>query len=196
MEITTHRLLFEPPVALSTLAEIAASPLFGRKRVLERSKGDFWLETRASFYRLIVSPGDCVTEIQSTNGLCDDIRDIAATLGPYFVFERGGSDPRDGKTDWDHLMQRYQLGPLKPAKPMETGIVSELRPLEEEILRAITLLDGGEPAWVAVDLFARAFDHSLRKTLRGMTRKQLLQVREDDEGLFVQRIDAAECWPG
>ena len=166
------------PVEISRLSEVAASPLCHRDKVFERAPGDHWLATTENLYQLIVSSEGFVVGARSREKPCWEFHDLFQTVGVKTEV-KSESPENQSKSDWERIAERYGIRGIRRVH-RRLPLLKELRPAEEEALRAIQLLAGGD-GWVEVALFAHGFAKNLGVTLRSLARKGLVELSSTDK---------------
>lgn len=162
-----------PPVDLSRLQEIAASPLCHRDKVFERLPGEHWLETTTNLYRLMITAEGAVVGATAKQRPCAEFQDLLEALGVKSLIKKEYEEGEEPETDWGDIVERYGLSDQKARRRVHTTIAN-LTPAEEEALHAIRLLAGSSDDWIDVGQFAHGFAPNLCVTLHSLARKGLI----------------------
>jgi hypothetical protein len=171
------------PVEFSRFQEVAATPLCHADKIFERSAGDQWLETRENLYQLLLSSEGFVTGAVTRHEPCSEFHDLIDFLGLTASIEIAYEEGETPAPDWDSISERYHLAPIAQKETVRsTTDLTGLRPVEDEVLRAIQLLAGpfGE---IEVELFAHGFASNLSATLHSLARKRWIEFSPDEKSV-------------
>ena len=178
-------ILISPPVDIARFREIAATPLCHHDIVFERTPNEFWLETTANLYRLIVDGSGLVLGAVTRMRPCAQFIDLLEILG---VGMRQRKEPEPGEEphpEWDDIAEKYGLAADESSNRPKVHD-SDLSVVETEVLRAIQLLAGPSEEWVDVKLFEHAFARNLRRTLHGLARKRRISFSRENDAVRIR----------
>jgi hypothetical protein len=158
---------------------VAASPLCHRAQLFERSPGNHWLATSEGLYQLVLSPDGLVVGARSREKPCLEFHDLLQTVGVTAKVKNEYQEGEGAMVDWDTIAEQYGIRPV-PEVHRVTASHPELKPVEEEMLRAIQLLGAGD-GWVQVELFAHGFATNFNATLKSLARKGMIAFSSKKE---------------